>query len=234
MAGKLFIVGIGPGDPELVTIRAAAILRTVQYVFIPLAGKGKESLAYAIAKNYIQQDAVISELTFAMVQDKDILHASYLENYRKLESVLRKDSDAALITLGDPGTYSTAWQIVALFKNRAPDILVEIIPGVTSYADAAARSEITLAEGNDILSVVSSYDSIERINTIIDSSDTVVFLKTYKKRSSVIELLKTKGLFERCIYIRRCGLRGEKIIHDLRQIPEDNDYFSMIILKKRA
>ncbi|MEI6127662.1 MAG: SAM-dependent methyltransferase, partial [Pseudomonadota bacterium] len=92
---------------------------------------------------------------------------------------------------------------------------------------------VPLAEGNEVLSVVSSYDDPVRLEAVIDASDTVVFLKTYKKRELIVGLLKKKGVLSQSIYIKRCGLDGEEIIRNLEKLPGAIDYFSMIILKKQ-
>jgi precorrin-2/cobalt-factor-2 C20-methyltransferase len=232
MPGKLFVIGVGPGDTGLVCIKAAEILQRVKKIFIPVSGQGRDSLAYEIANNYIPADTTVSELVFPMTTDRQALSRAYLENYERITTVLRQGYDTALITIGDPGMYSTASQVVSLLRKHAADITVETVPGITSFADAAARAGMPLVEGNEIFSVVSSYDDTERLAAILDASDTVVFLKTYKKRTAIIELLKKKNLLQKAVYIRRSGLDGEDILHDLEKLPEELDYLSLIIVKK--
>ena len=231
MLGKLFIVGVGPGDPGLVTVKAARVLGSVSHVFVPLSKKGRKKVALEIAQEYIPADSVEVELVFPMLRNKDEVQTKYRENFQKIMTVLRQGHDAALITLGDPGTYSTAWPILNLIQEHAPDIEMEVVPGITSYAHAAARAAVRLVEGNETLSVVSANDSLERIESVIGASDTVVFLKTYKERPRLIELLKKRALLNSCIYIRRCGLAEEEIVYNMEHLPEEVDYLSMIILK---
>ena len=233
MAGKLSIVGVGPGDPGLVTVKAARVLQTARYVFVPVAAAGKNSLAHEIAKQYIPPGTDVVELLFPMVRDRDQVQSHYFRNYEIIESVVRKGHDAAFLTIGDPCTYSTSWPLFTLFEGKAPDIQVEVVSGISSYADGAARAAENLAEGDEILSIVSAYDSLERINRVIDISDTVVFLKTYKERTRLLELIRKRDLMRQCIYIKRCGLEGQEIIDDLGNMPDDPDYLSMIILKKK-
>jgi len=232
MPGKLFVVGVGPGDPELVSIKAGQVLKTVKKIFIPVSEHGRDSLAYEVANHYIPADTTVSELVFPMTKDRRVLSQAYLENYQRIETVLRQGYDAALITIGDPGLYSTASQVVSLLRKHAPDIAVVTVPGINSFADAAARAGISLVEGNEIISVVSSYDNAERLSAVIDASDTLVFLKTYKKRAAILDILKKKDLLKKAIYIRRSGLKGEEIIQDMENLPEEIDYLSMIIVKK--
>lgn len=233
MTGKLFIVGVGPGDAELMTVKAMRILGQVREIFVPVVEQGKESLACGIAQRYIAPDARVTELCFPMLSDEVKVQQSQHGHYCTIEAALRQGQDAALLTLGDPGTYSTSWPIVRLMRAHAPDIEVEVIPGVTSYAHAAAQCYVCLAERDEVLSIVSSYASAERLAAVIDRSDTVVFLKTYRQRQQLVDLLERKKLIDCCIYVRRCGLRDQEIVHDLRSLSNDSDYLSMIILKKQ-
>jgi len=232
MSGTLFILGVGPGEPELITVKAAAILGRVRKVFIPVSGQGRDSHAYAIATDYIPADTSVAELVFPMTTDREHMTRAYAENYRRIETVLRQGYDAALLTLGDPCTYSSASQIANIVHEKAPDIAVEIIPGITSFAAAAACAGFALAEGNEMLAVVSSYDSLDRIESVLDAADTVIFLKTYTQRAAIIDLLKKKQLMRAAVYIRWAGLPGEEIIRDIEHMPEEVDYLSMIIVKK--
>jgi len=233
MTGKLFIVGVGPGDAELVTVKAARILGQVREIFVPVAEQGRESLAGSIAGQYLAPDARVTELCFPMAPDTAAAQQRRQEHCRRIEAVLRQGREAALLTLGDPCTYSTAWPIVQLMRRHAPDIAIEIVPGVTAYAHAAAQSFVCLAEGDDVLSILSGYAAPERVGAVVDGSDSVVFLKTYRQRQMLIDLLREKKLIDRCIYVRRCGLPGQEIVHDVRSLGSDCDYLSMIILKKQ-
>ncbi|MFC1591966.1 precorrin-2 C(20)-methyltransferase [Thermodesulfobacteriota bacterium] len=233
MAGKLFIVGIGPGAPDLLTVRAAELIRETKQIFVPISKKGRESIARGIAQQYISEDAQVHELLFPMLQNQEAIDQHYQSNFETIAAVLREGSDAALLTLGDPATYSTSWPLSSLMREHAPEIEIENIPGITSYCHAAARAGMTLVEGNEALAVVSSYGSQQHLQTIINVSDTVVFLKTYKKRRIIVSLLERMGMLDQCVYISRCGLEGEEIIPDLKRIPDEVDYLSMIILRKQ-
>ncbi len=234
MTGKLYIIGVGPGDPGLLTVRALELLRKAHRVFIPVSGQGRESLALDIIREHISSEAAITELVFPMTHDRQIMDEAYRKNYLMISAVLHSGEDAVLVTIGDPATYSSAWQVLKLVKRHEPEMACEVVPGITSYAAAAARAGVQLAQGHETLMVVSSYSDARKLEALIDCADTVVFLKTYRRRSMILELLRARGLFDRCVYIRRCGLAGEEIIRDLAALPDEADYFSMIILKKRG
>jgi len=234
MTGKLFILGVGPGDPELITVKAVRILGQVHEIFVPVSAQDRASLARSIAERYLGAHARVTELCFPMLCDAAAVQQGMQEHCSRIEAAVQQGSDAALLTLGDPGMYSTAWPIVSLISRHAPGIDIEIVPGIASYLHAAAQSCICLAEGDDVLSVVSGYAAPERIEAVVDSSDSVVFLKTFRQRQRLVDLLQKKGLDDRCTYVRRCGLSGQQIVCDLRSLDAECDYLSMIILKKGA
>ena len=232
MMGKLYIIGVGPGDPGLLTMRALELLQKARRVFIPVSGEGRESLARDIIQEHISAEASMTELVFPMSHDRQIMESAYRKNYLMVSVVLSTGDDAVLVTIGDPSTYSTAWQVLKLVRHYAPDADCEVVPGITSYAAAAARAGLQLTQGHDSLAVVSSYGDARKLKTLIDCADTIVFLKTYRQREMILKLLGSKGLLDRCVYIARCGLPGEEIIRDFSALPKAADYFSMIILKK--
>jgi precorrin-2/cobalt-factor-2 C20-methyltransferase len=232
MAGKLYGIGVGPGDPELVTVKAAEILRRCGHVFTPIAKEGGESVALAIARRYIPDCTPVTKLLFPMIRDKKKLESRWLENFRVMEAAARAMQECAFITLGDSGTYSTFSVVMRFFRRHAPDIDIEPVPGITSFAYAAARAGIPLVEGNEALAVVSANDSPGRLEQIIDSSDSVVFLKTYRQRERLLKMIAERGLQDRCTYVQKCGLDGERVQGDLDALAQSPEYLSLVILKK--
>jgi len=233
MAGKLYAIGVGPGDPELMTIKAVEILKTVGHVFAPVSRNNGGSIAYDIAKKYIPEQTPISFLLFPMLKDKEQLGGQWMDNYRAIEHVIRQGVDCAFITLGDSSTYSTFAVLQRHFIRYAPDVSIETIPGITSYAFAAAQAGMPLVEGNEIISIVSGNDEPERVSEIIDCADTVVFLKTYRNRDRLLKIIDAKGLAGNCTYVQKCGLDGEDIVHDVEKLSGSPEYLSLIVLKKR-
>jgi precorrin-2/cobalt-factor-2 C20-methyltransferase len=233
MAGKLYGIGVGPGDPELMTVKAVEILRTVGHIFAPVSRSGGASIAYDIAKKFIPAEIPVTLLLFPMLKDKQQLSGQWMQNYRSIEQAVRQGVDCAFITLGDPSTYSTFAVIQRYFTQHASDISIEAIPGITSFSFAAAQAGMPLVEGNEILSIVSGNDSAERVAEIIDCSDTVVFLKTYRNRDRLLKIINDKGLTRSCIYVQKCGMEGEDILHDVKQLSGNPEYLSLIVLKRQ-
>jgi len=232
MAGKLYGIGVGPGDPELMTVKAVEILKTVGHVFAPISCSNGASIAYDIAKKYIPSEIPVTSLLFPMLKDKEQLVGQWMENYRLIEQVVRQGVNCAFITLGDPSTYSTFAVMQRHFTQHAPDISIEIIPGITSFSFAASQAGMPLVEGNEILSIVSGNDSAERVAEIIDCADTVVFLKTYRNRDRLLKIIEEKGLTRSCTYVQKCGMDGEGIVHDVEKLAGNPEYLSLIVLNK--
>jgi precorrin-2/cobalt-factor-2 C20-methyltransferase len=233
MAGRLYGIGVGPGEPELMTVKAVEILKIVGHVFAPIARSGGTSIAYNIAKKFIPDEIPITLLLFPMLKDKEQLSGQWMVNYRAIEQAVRQGVDCAFITLGDPSTYSTFAVLQRYFVHHAPDIVLETIPGITSFSFAVAQAGMPLVEGNEILSIVSGNDSAERVAEIIDASDTVVFLKTYRNRDRLLNIINDKGLTNSCIYVQKCGMTGEDILHDVDKLAGNPEYLSLIVLKKQ-
>jgi precorrin-2/cobalt-factor-2 C20-methyltransferase len=232
MVGKLYGIGVGPGEPELMTVKAVEALKTAGHVFAPVSRIGGKSIAYDIAKKCIPEKIPVTLLLFPMLKDKLQLNSQWMENFQSIEQSVRQGVDCAFITLGDPSTYSTFAVMQRFFNRHAPDVALETIPGITSFSFAAAQAGIPLVEGDEILSVVSGNNSVERLAEIIDSSDTVVFLKTYRHRERLLKTVQDKGLSQSCIYVQKCGMDGEDILRDVKKLSGNPEYLSLIVLKK--
>ncbi len=232
MAGKVYGIGVGPGDPELMTVKAVEVLQRAGHVFAPISRDGSTSIALETAQRFIPAPTPVTKLLFPMLKDKRVLHDQWMKNYEAIRDAACRGADCAFITLGDPGIYSTFSVIAGLFKAHSPDIEIETIPGIPSFCHAAARAGMTLVEGDEILAVASANDTRERIGALIKTADTAVFLKTYRDRNRLLDIVKDCGFLSCCTYMRRCGMQGEEVIRECEKLPDDPDYLSLIIVKK--
>ncbi len=215
--GKLYVIGVGSSDPELITIKAIKVLKKVNLVFVPSAD-GKNSLAYDIAKEYINCD--VKFLNFEMNetnQNADI-------NSKIITKELQ-DKDCGLLVLGDPTLYSTFFKISSELARL--NIEFEIIPGVPSFCAAASKLKIPLAQGYESLKIV-PYNS-KKFQDSSFEDDNIVFLKTVRN----VEQLESK-IFDRYnfYFISKLGFEDECI--SFNKIPHECvNYFSMVIAKRR-
>jgi len=138
--GTLYGIGVGPGDPELITVKGANILSRCRHVFVPKARDASDSLALAIAKRYLGSSSEVHELVFPMTSEREELSRRWGESAREIITVLENGVDACFLTLGDPLLYSTYIYLLREVRDRVPDIDVVTVPGVTAFSAAAALS----------------------------------------------------------------------------------------------
>jgi len=231
--GTLYGVGVGPGDPELITLKAIKILRRVEVVFAAASTKNNYSLAIRIASRHLGKGVSVEHLGFPMTRDKKILGDAWGKNAQKVAATLRDGKDAAFITLGDPMIYSTFTYLMRTIKERYPDIPIEVIPGITSYQAGAAIAGQTLAESEESIAVISGSLGPERLKDVVGHVDTVVMLKVYRNYKEIVYALDELGLASNSILISRCGLDGEEVLQDLGEgSDKDPPYLSLLLIRR--
>jgi precorrin-2/cobalt-factor-2 C20-methyltransferase len=233
-AGILYGIGVGPGDPELVTLKAAKILGRVDIVFAAASTRNHHSLAKDIARPHVPQTTPIKMLKFPMTRDKNETRSAWDMHARTIIEALEAGKDVAFLTLGDAMTYSTFGYIVRHISAAAPHLKVETIPGISSYQAAAARLNRPLVEGEESLMVVSGAKGGNRLRAIAAKPENVVFLKAYRNVKDITDAIKESGSYSECIGIKNCGHDNEEIIPDIEQLSkQEPNYWTLIIAKKK-
>jgi precorrin-2/cobalt-factor-2 C20-methyltransferase len=232
-SGTLYGIGVGPGDPGLITIKAVDILGNVDAVFAAGSPKNSHSLASQIASSHLKKGLSVRILNFPMSRKKDELRSAWTKNAREVLNTLKKGKNAAFLTLGDPMTYSTFGYLMRTIQEIEPDTPIEIVPGITSYQAGAARCRFVLAEGDESFSVISGALGAERLKEVLMRSENVVLLKVYRSYSKIKKILHDLNLSRNSILGSRCGLNGERSIRDL----EENCiagplYLSFLLIRK--
>jgi len=231
--GIFYGIGVGPGDPELITLKAKHTLEKVRFVFAPVAGKGKKSIAYSIAQMFIHPDAVVEKLLFPMTADKTVCEKAWEKNVMKIIAILERGNDAAFITIGDPMTYSTYGYLLKKMKSMYPDVQSITIPGVPSYLAVAASANLPLAESNEILTLIPGNTPSEKIKKLLSFSDTAIFLKHHKKTKTLYKILQEMNLHDETIYVSRCGFEDQiTTSNPTPDLLEKTDYLSLLVVKK--
>jgi precorrin-2/cobalt-factor-2 C20-methyltransferase len=233
--GTLYGIGVGPGDPELITLKAIKILRQVDVVFAAASTKNSYSLAMEIVAPHLKNGAPVVRLGFPMTRDKNTLNTAWKENAHKVVTLLKEGRDAAMITLGDPMTYSTFGYVMHTIKEGYPDIRIRIVPGITSYHAAAAAAGQVLAEAEESFTVISGALGAQKLKEVIDHTDNVVILKVYKNYKEIIDTLNHLDLAAGSVLISRCGLDGEEVIRDLKEgLDIAPSYLSLLLIRKNG
>lgn len=231
--GTLYGIGVGPGDPDFITLKAVNILSQVDMVFAASSKKNSHSLAAEIAKPHLKASVPIQILPFPMTRDKSVMAAAWQDNARTVIKVLEQGKNAAFITLGDCMTYSTYGYVLKQIQKLAPHLEIRSIPGITSYQAAAARINTPLVEGEESMVLLSGVMGGDRFRQISDHADNVVFLKAYKNAADIAKALDEAGMADKSVGIVKCGLKDEQIISNVNVFQEKKpDYWTLIISKK--
>lgn len=231
--GCLYGVGVGPGDPELVTLKAQRVLQSVPLVCVPQADASADSFALSIARSFIDTDRQ-EILRFAFPTDDAEAAADVWETAAAtLAGRLQQGQDAAFITEGDPMLFSTFSYVLESIKANYPEIAVEIIPGVSSVMAAAARSSLPLVTHGQRLAILPAVYGIDDLREAIANYDTIVLMKVNRVLLDALANLESLGLAGKGIYVRRATTAREQVVQDLRQLTEEDlDYFSLLIIKR--
>lgn len=232
-SGILYGIGVGPGDPELITLKAVRILRLVDAVFAAASPQKSHSLASQIASSHLKEGVSVRLLNFPMTRKEDELKSAWLENARKVLSILKQGKNVAFLTLGDPMTYSTFGYLMRTIKEIAPDTPIEIVPGITSYQAGAATCGFVLAEGEESFAVISGALGAQRLKEVVKHSDSVVMLKVYRSYNEIRNILEDLDLADNSILISQCGLNGERIIRNIKgSTNKTPPYLSFLLIRK--
>ena len=223
---KLYGIGVGPGDPELLTIKALRIIKESDVIVVP-GETVKDSVAYKIVLGaYAQLDEKeLAAVSMPMIKDKKILEENHQAGAKKIEDYLSQGKQVAFLTLGDPTVYSTYLYIHKLVAEHGFD--VEIISGITSFCAVAARLNMGLVEKEQMLHVIpASY----QIKEALELPGTKVLMKAGRKITEVKKQLAELGA--EAEMIENCGMENEKIYRSVQEIPDDAGYYSLIIAKE--
>jgi len=233
--GTLYGIGVGPGDPELITLKAARILGRVDRVYAAASTRNHHSLAKGIARSHVPQTTPIEMLKFPMTRDKNETSRAWEIHARTIIRELETGKDVAFLTLGDAMTYSTFGYIVRQIIAIAPHLKIETIPGITSYQAAAARLNTPLVEGEESLMVVSGASGGNRLRELAGEPENVVFLKAYRNVKDITDAITERGSYQQCVGIKNCSHQNEEIIPNIEELNKQApDYWTLIIAKKKS
>lgn len=226
MKGTLYGVGVGPGDPELMTLKAVRLIRENMIIAVPGADP-KETVAYKIAVQAVPElaEKELLPIYMPMTHDPEELERNHTKGAKSLEEVLDQGKNIVFLTLGDPCVYST---FSYLQKRVEKDgYHTELVSGITSFCAAAARLNIPLSEWNEQLHIV---PAVHRLDSTLNESGNYILMKSGKKMNQVKEILAQSG--RDVLMVENCGMENEHIYRSVEEIPDDAGYYSLIIAKE--
>jgi precorrin-2/cobalt-factor-2 C20-methyltransferase len=230
--GKLFGVGVGPGDPELLTIKAVRVIKEADIIFTAASTKNRYSLAVEIATPYISPSTRIEKLSFPMTKDEKEVETAWIHNAKQIAEQLKKGKNVVFLTLGDPTTYSTFGYILKKMECIMPQADIETIPGITSFHAASARLNKILVEGEESLLITSGAFGGEQIRKN-SGVENVAIVKAYKNIKDINSALKETGFDNKAVAVSKCGRENEQIIKNIHELETKKpDYWTLILASK--
>jgi precorrin-2/cobalt-factor-2 C20-methyltransferase len=231
--GTLYGLGVGPGDPELITLKAARVLNSADVVYAAASSKNTYSLAVSIARPHIPELTPIRMMHFPMTKNPDNRERAWQKNARILVEELQQHKTVAFITLGDSMTYSTYGYILKHVQQLDPNVTVVSVPGITSYQASAACLNDPLVEDEEALLIVSGVNGGECLRKFAVAPDNLVFMKAYRNMPDITAALDEFDLVESSVAVQNCGLPDQEIIKDIRQLEKSPPNYWTLILSRR-
>ncbi len=231
--GRFYGVGVGPGAPDLLTLRAHRVLTSVPVVLVPQKDRRSDSVAHEIIAGLLKPDQLVVEIEFPMRKEPGDLQPYWQKAADTAWKYLAKGQDCAFINIGDPLLYGTFIYVFRILRRDHPELEIEIVPGISSINAAAACAALPLATGDDKIAIISASSDEAFIRQTAMTFDTVVFLKISSALDRVLAILEPLGLAEKCVFIKRCTTGEEEIIRDITKLRGQKlDYLSLMILRR--
>ncbi len=228
MAGVLYGVGVGPGEPELMTLKAVKTIERCEVIATPKT-RDQNSLALEIAKGACDLDGkIIEELSFLMTRDKELLEKRHNEVAEQIQLHLDNGKDVAMLNLGDISVFSTFSYIMDILEAKGYE--VEMIPGITSFCAIASTLKMSLTTMHKPLHILPAGN----IEECLELEGTKVVMKSGKAIGNLKEVLKEKAKNCEVKAVSNCGLANQVICNNVDEISEDASYFTTVIIKEEA
>lgn len=226
--GVFYGVGVGPGDPELMTLKAVRILERCQVIAAPETKSG-EMLALDIARQAVPMDGkTVLPLFFTMERDQERQREAHKRAADAIEAYLAQGQDVAMLNLGDVSIYATYSYLMELLKARGYQTVM--VPGVPSFCAVAARLETSLTTMNSPLHIIPAGGGL--LEEALDLPGTKVLMKSGRQIEKVVDTLRDKHLIEKAAMVQNCGLPAETVYEDLNEAPAQAGYFATILVKE--
>ncbi|MEM9581569.1 MAG: precorrin-2 C(20)-methyltransferase [Pseudomonadota bacterium] len=229
MSGTLYGIGLGPGDPELITLKAARLIQNATTIAYPTLAGG-DSFARAIAAGLIPESAREIRMDVPMSTERAPAQKAYDAGAAEIGHILSSGENVVCLCEGDPFFYGS---FMYLFARLTDSFDVQIIPGVTSITACAARAAMPLAARNERLTVLPGPLPEEELTSRIDGAESVAIMKVGRHLPKIRNVIDRLGLTDQAMYVERASL-PEEVVLPLAQAPEKAPYFSMILLTKGA
>jgi len=231
---KIYAVGVGPGDPELLTRKAERILRQSAVILAPVSNPVESSVALETVREFLDatsQEIIIHQ--FPMTSDKARLVPAWQAAAALIAERVLAGKDVAFITIGDPLLYSTFIYLLRIFRASWPQIAIEIVPGISSINNAAAVACFPLAEADERIAIIPATAGLEKVIEALAAYDTVVLLKVKPLFGELLQVLRQAGREKSTLFVERVGSTRQKVLTDFTEMAAHSpDYLSLMIVRQ--
>jgi len=237
---SLIGIGVGPGDPELLTVKAVKAIHNADIIMCPASNEDRPSIALSVVSSIIDEskNQKIIKLIFPMTKDKDVLEQTWKRNAKIMAETVLSGKNVVYLTVGDPFLYSTWIYMHKDLKENYPDMNISVIPGIVSIFTFAAKVGVSVAEGAEKVAIIPSCYDLSSVKEIAKHSESMIFLKDGRYFDQVIKVLKESGFPDDSIFAIGQDLGTENEIIRKMTLGEVNDgtlttkYFSILVVKR--
>ena len=223
---------MGPGDPELLTVKGLRVLREADEVFVPVADTGEVGRAEATVREYLD-GSWVRRLPFALSDDMQARERNWTNAAQEVSQHLQSGKTCAFATIGDPNVYSTFTYLARAVQKIEPKVEVETVPGITALQDLASRSGTVLLEGDERLALLPFTAGEEPLKEALAGFETVVCYKGGSRLGEVLRVAEEGGRMEDAVYGARLGIEGEEVVPAREMVGREGTYLSTVIFTRR-
>ncbi len=237
---SLIGIGVGPGDPDLLTVKAVKAIQNADIIMCPASNEDRPSIALSVVSSIIDEskNQKIIKLIFPMTKEKDVLEQTWKRNAKIMAETVLTGKNVVYLTVGDPFLYSTWIYMHKDLKENYPDMNISVIPGIVSIFTFASKVGVSVAEGAEKVAIIPSCYDLTSVKEIAKHSESMIFLKDGRYFDQVIKVLKESGFPDDSIFAIGQDLGTENEIIRKMTLGEVNDgtlttkYFSILVVKR--
>jgi precorrin-2/cobalt-factor-2 C20-methyltransferase len=233
VSGRLIGVGVGPGDPELLTLKGLRALREADEVFVPVGDTGEVGRAEMVVRPHLDLGRV-RRLRFALSDDPRARMENWERAAAEVSEPLRRGKTCAFATIGDPNVYSTFTYLARTLKEYIPEIEIHTVPGITAMQDLASRGGTVLLEGDERLALLPFTAGERALREALSGFETVVCYKGGRRLTEVLEIAAQHGRIEDAIYGSRLGMDGEEVVLASEVVGREGPYLATVIFSRKG
>jgi precorrin-2/cobalt-factor-2 C20-methyltransferase len=229
----IYAVGVGPGDPELLTRKAERILRSADVILAPVSNPSEASVALATIREFLdesRQEVIVHQ--FPMTSERARLLPAWQKAAALVAVRAEAGKDVAFVTIGDPLFYSTFIYLQRILREICPHVPIEIVPGISSVNASAAQAGVPLVEADEKMAVIPATAGMDKIAEALARFETVVLLKVKPVYGDILELIRQTGRERSTVFVERVGSDRQKVLTDFAEIAAHApDYLSLMIIR---